>query len=256
MPKIIQFMLLTCILCALILPGCTSTPASPATLSPTLTARPSATPNLCLPGNIQIEAQKVHAIMRAFDDTNFVANLTPQQELGDLILQLEQYRRNTEDLVVPACLFTLKQAAVSYMNSVIGYLGYFMSGGDSDIIGELITISQQIRKAYNSELNLALTFGTPTVNAPTASITPTPYAIVTNDTQQGFNLRQAPAGDAYVVQILMPGATASVLGRNEAGDWLLVEYNGAQLWLNTSVATFNFTVRDLPVMTPTFTPTP
>jgi hypothetical protein len=254
MDKKIFFTVFSLFFGAILMIGCSSPPVrTEAQATPSVT--PSPTPDPCSPGPIQEQAHKVHDIMRVFNDIDYVANLTPQQQLGDLILQLEESRRNMEDLVVPDCVLALKQLAINYMNSVIGYMGYFMAGGDKDKIGQLIANSQQIGAAYSAELNRLLAFGTPTPMEPVVSPTPTAAATVTNDTQQGYNLRSAPALDADIIQLLMPGQSAPVLGRTEAGDWLLVDYEGEQLWLYTSVANLNVPLEGLPVMEPTPTAT-
>ncbi len=254
------FASLILILCAITILGCSTAGANSAANSATSTVTPTPsfppTPGPCAPGPIQVEAQKVHAVMRAFDDTHYVANLTPQDQLGDRILQLEEYRRNAEDLAVPECVLTLKQTSVAYMNSVIGYLGYFMGRGDNEMIAQMILNSQQIRTAYNAELTRLMTFGTPTPIVPFASLAPTLAAMINNDTHQGINLRSAPSLDADIIEFLLPGESAFVIGRTETGDWLLVEYNYQQLWVYASVVNLNVTVEELPVTMPTITPTP
>ncbi|HRE25509.1 MAG TPA: hypothetical protein PK954_02645, partial [Anaerolineales bacterium] len=46
------------------------------------------------------------------------------------------------------------------------------------------------------------------------------------------------------------GSSAKVLGRNEAGDWLAVDFNGQLGWVSTTVATFTGDDSALPVLAP------
>ncbi len=64
------------------------------------------------------------------------------------------------------------------------------------------------------------------------------------------NVRAAPNAEAQLLGTIDGGSSAKVVGRNEAGDWLAVDFNGQVGWVSTTVATFVGDDSTLPVLTP------
>lgn len=260
--KVIYCLLGICLVGS-ILAGCTSRstdtiqeePAGTGTPFATATPSLTPTPDLCSPGYVQQEAKKINDLMREFDDLTYVANLTPQQQLGEKILQLSEIRRNEEDVIVPECLDLLHDAAVDYMNAVISYLGAFMGGGSSDQVSQIIGASQNIRAYYNVEYARVQAIGTPTSNIPTP--TSTPFQImVTNKSGQGLNLRPEPLLTTNVTATLPAGESAPATAINETGEWLLITYNDEQLWVFAAYVKTEGDLDLLPIILPTATPSP
>lgn len=248
---------------ALLLAGCapesTAVPTISPTQSPIQTATPTVTttPNLCAPGNVQQQVALVHNLMREFDDTRDVANLTPQTQLGEMILKLSEIRRREEDVVVPSCVNDLHQSAVNYMNAVIGYLRLFMGGGDNTEIGRLIADSQSLRSFYDAERQRLNFSGTPMSIIP--SPTPTAFVVTaTNNTAQNLNLRDQPSLEGNVVASMKVAESAPALGVDETGKWILIEYNSQQVWVYAPFVSLNDFIEKLPkvMLTPSPTPSP
>lgn len=240
--------------------GCTANQTSTSTTSPTISPSDtpipyiSPTPDLCAPGNVQLQVPLVHSIMREFDDTRDVANLTPQTQLGDIILKLSEIRRREEDVVVPACLNDLHTAAVNYMNSVLGYLKAFMAGNGSTEIGKLITDSQSIQNFYEAERQRLMMTGTQVAIIP--SPTPTLFVVTaTNNTIQNLNLRDQPSTDGNIVGSLKVGESAPVYGKDETGKWIQVGFNDQRVWVFASFVSLNDFIEKLPVLSLTPVPT-
>jgi hypothetical protein len=112
----------------------------------------SASGNPCAPQNILVEVRKVYDRMHKFDDISFVANLTPQDQLADPVLKMQDVRYELEYVDVAECVAPLKQSAINYMNSVIIYLAHFMGGIDRQQVNLEITTSDQLRNTYDAEL--------------------------------------------------------------------------------------------------------
>ncbi|HEY60602.1 MAG TPA: hypothetical protein G4N92_07980 [Anaerolineae bacterium] len=80
---------------------------------------PMNTPAPCSKENILEEVGMIEKFMGEFDDINFVANLTQQEQLAGPILELQKVRRLVEYLELPSCLDTLKSSTIEYMDNVI-----------------------------------------------------------------------------------------------------------------------------------------
>ncbi len=70
------------------------------------------------------------------------------------------------------------------------------------------------------------------------------------------NLRSGPGAGYEILTQLEEGQTLEVSGRNEAGDWLAVVFEGEPGWLFLELATYNGSVEALQVITPPPSPTP
>jgi len=237
---------------------------------------PSATPDMCAPNNIRKEVKKVYDLMHEFDDTVYVASLTPQQQLSQILLLLQGVRRQTEMLDIAVCVGTLRLAAVNYQNATITYLAHFMGGSDRDQINLEMVDSQNLRKIYDIELSRQL--GVPYVPPPTSTPfptrtteqpTPTETVVtpggspgdmyVTNNNGTPANLRDRPAVEGKKIGELQVGERARILARTPIGDWILVEYKGVPnnlAWIFTQVVTLNVDIYKVPVIAPAPTATP
>lgn len=146
-------------------------PTETATLVSTATPiLPSPTPNPCSAGLIENEANRVHALMREFDDTAVLAQTTQlNQTTVSLVQDLQRIRRATEDLQVPPCTAKLKQAAIDYMNAMINLFAnalnfYFTYGPNADqraldsITGPLIQEAAARLQLYGAEYNRIMGF--------------------------------------------------------------------------------------------------
>src|SRR5687767_11937614 len=124
-------------------PIATTTSAAPSTI-PTITI--TATPDLCAPGNIRAEVDKVHRHMREFDDASTLAASIPREQLSASTADLQKIRREAEDEPVPPCLTTLKDHQVNHMNAVISTLIAFMGVDDPQAV-DCVDIVENSREA-------------------------------------------------------------------------------------------------------------
>jgi hypothetical protein len=161
---------------AVLLSACGTTPPA-AAVTPSATSIPAITdtPDPCAPENIEAEVQKVHSLMREFDDASSLAASRPREELADAIAELQRIRRAAEDQFTPHCLGDLKTYQVSHMNSVINTLIAFMGGSDQALVDQGIALAREQHDQYTLELArlLGLTIEPATV-VPLATETPTP----------------------------------------------------------------------------------
>jgi hypothetical protein len=110
------------------------------------------TPDPCAPENIEAEVQKIHTLMREFDDASTLAASRPREELAASIADLQRIRRDAEDQPTPSCLATLKTHQVSHMNSVINTLIAFMGGADKATVDQGIALARDQHDKYTLEL--------------------------------------------------------------------------------------------------------
>src|SRR4051812_323521 len=87
------------VLVALVSLAACGTPA-PGTVAPPAPATSTLTPNPCAPENVKAEAQKVHHLMREFDDASILASNTARTAISAPIAGLQRIRRDAEDLEV------------------------------------------------------------------------------------------------------------------------------------------------------------
>jgi uncharacterized protein YraI len=69
----------------------------------------------------------------------------------------------------------------------------------------------------------------------------------TNNGTSNVNIRNGPGTNREIVGIFSRGATANILGRNSAGDWLLVDVDGTQGWVFTSLFDVSCDIDSLPI---------
>jgi hypothetical protein len=238
-------------LVALLVSACGAATPSP---TPMPTETPTATPDPCSAGSISFFVQQANGLMREYDDTTYVANLTLQTQLGDMILKLQDIRRRTEDLELPVCLEQLKQNEIGYMNSVIQYLAIFMAGGDRTQVTEMIKNTQNLRASFDTEKQRLLNLGAQS----TITDTPLPSGQmqVSNPDGHALNLHREPSLTSTVEKLMKPGERVNALARTADGTWILVEYDGERLWVYADQVTLSGNTNALPVFAfPTTTPT-
>jgi uncharacterized lipoprotein YajG len=142
--------------------------------TPTATASVAVTTDLCAPGNIEAEVNKVHKHMREFDDTSTVAANMPQEQISNAIIDLQRIRREAEDEPIPSCLVSLKTYQIAHMNSVINTLVAFMGGSDQKIVDQYLALARQQHDQYTLELARVLGLTVVPATIPSASGTPPP----------------------------------------------------------------------------------
>ena len=132
------------IMLTLIITACGGKPAP--TPSSEAVATIAVTPDPCAQANLPAEIAKVDKHMREFDDYSTLASNTPNTQLLSLIPQMQQIRRDAEELEVPACLTTLKQIEIDDMNTVLQILIVFVNQTDPKKI-DVDTINAGISQA-------------------------------------------------------------------------------------------------------------
>lgn len=186
MKKQFRYMIWLVLLSALVLSACGNSPTqvveNPTTVVETPTPVPSITntPDLCAPQNIEAEVQKVHKLMREFDDGSSLAASVPTDQLSPVISNLQRIRRDAEDLPVPSCLIRLKTFQINHMNLVINTLinliQYANGTVSKDVIDQGIFLARQEHDKYTIELAsvLGLTPVVPPTAVETSTATPSP----------------------------------------------------------------------------------
>jgi len=270
------FILLTLsLLATIIISACGSSEQAPTkTPKPTKTSKatepaasplPTATPDPCAPENLPAEVEKVHKLMREFDDASLLASNTPIEQLNPSIADLQRIRRGAEDQPVPSCLTSLKQYQLAHMNTVINtmlyMLGYQGNDSDKEVLNQGIALARQQHDQYI--LELANVLGLTVVAAPTtasaqgtpeagATLAPSPV-VITNPGPTAVNLRNQPDLNAGNIGILDLGASAVVLGRTADALWYQVEFpgqTGQTAWVYASLVQLSDPTVELPVITP------
>lgn len=266
MKKPLFLLFILALIATIIISACGST-GQAATKSPTKTTQATepvsltATPDPCAPENLPAEVEKVHKLMREFDDASLLASNTPIEQLNPTIADLQRIRRDSEDQPVPSCLVTMKQYQLAHMNTVINTLLGFLSGADTEALNQGIALARQQHDQYT--LELAKVLGLTVVAAPTAApaqetpeagATPAPVPlVVTNAGPTAVNLRDQPDLNAGNIGILDLGASAVVLGRTADALWYQVEFPGQPgqtAWVYASLVQLSDPNAELLVVTP------
>ena len=268
MKKQLFFLLTLALIATLIISACgsseqapTKTPKPPKTSTATITT----TPDPCAPENIQAEVEKVHKLMREFDDASLLAPDIPREMLYPVISDLQRVRRDVEDLQVPSCLVTLQQYQLAHMNTVINVMVYLLRTGpdaNPEVVNQSIAQAKQQHDQY--VLELANVLGLTVVAAPTAApaqetpeagetSTPSPL-VITNPGPTSVNLRNQPDLNAGTIGILDIGASAAVLGRTADALWYQVEFPdqpGYTAWVYASLVQISDPNAELPTVNST-----
>lgn len=225
----------------------------------------TATPDPCAPENLPVEVEKVHKLMREFDDASLLAPDIPLEFLYPVISDLQRIRRDVEDLQVPSCLVTLQQYQLAHMNTVINVMVYLLRNGpdaNPEVVSQSIAQAKQQHDQYI--LELANVLGLTVVAAPTTAPTQgTPEAgatpasspvVVTNPGPTVVNLRDQPDLNAGAIGILDIGAGAVVLGRTADTLWYQVEFPGQPgytAWVYASLVQLSDPNAELPTVNST-----
>lgn len=220
--------------------GQTPTPSPTPTTLPTETPTPTFPPDPCEQENIGAEIQKVHRLMREFDDAATLSSYLTRDQLKPTIEEMQRIRRAAEDLTVPVCLKSMRELQVTHMNTFIQTLLIFMGGADQATVNQGIMLSRQLHTLYMAEMakqqGIVLP-STPTV-MPSPEVTPNPKAtptlqvptptvpVVTNMGPGGINIRLEPNLDGQAVNMLAVGQSALALGQTEDGSWIMIEVPG------------------------------
>jgi hypothetical protein len=257
MKTLSRFYLCGLLALVIFLAGCTA--KATATPAPTTVS----TPDPCAPANILVEVQKVHSLMREFDDASQVASLAPVAQMPTVIPPLQAIRRRAEDLQVPSCLLTLKSLQLTHMDAVINTMLVFMSGGNNpnrDALVQGIAQARTLHEHYNVELArlIGATYVPPVLTpASTATVAPgdptaTPVnASVKNEGTAPVNIRSQPDMNADTVGTLDAGQTIAATGKTADGSWIQVaDQAGNKAWVFASLVTVTGG-EALPVVTPT-----
>ena len=233
--------------CSLINPRPQTTP-TPVPSTPTI----SPTPEPCSQENIIEEMEYVQDLVNEFQDIAYVANFTPQTELVNPIMQLQNTRRKLQKLEVPDCLENVKNASLNYMNTTINYLAYFMGGETKENVDAGIQNSQVLWKVVLNEFSNALsTAGLAPEEIPGVSSGPPETSDTsiwaTNEGDAAINVRQEPNLDADIVSKFEPGMQAAVILRNDDGDWIQINLEGTIGWVFVENATISVPIEDVPL---------
>jgi hypothetical protein len=91
-----------------------------------------------------------------------------------------------------------------------------------------------------------------TQRAVSGSFTVTPAGVaVTATTLPNLNFRPQPALTTTPIGVVPAGTTVPVLGRDQAGEWLLVSYGGERGWIAGWLASVDGSLANVPVATAT-----
>lgn len=77
---------------------------------------------------------------------------------------------------------------------------------------------------------------------------PAPTCSITNDTANNINIRSGSSTDTEIVETLTAGDNAIATARNEAGDWLQIDYNDTTGWVYQPLISTDCNVNDLDVL--------
>ena len=93
---------------------------------------------------------------------------------------------------------------------------------------------------------------TPTATAtPTATVVPEKVVITVNSFGQRLNVRAGPSTEFEIVAKAVTGVTFNGIGRNEAGDWILIaiaDLPSGSGWVSASFVTSDRPLDELPVV--------
>jgi hypothetical protein len=226
------------------------TPAA-ATPSP----QPIPTHDPCSAENIAAEVEDLQALVNSFQDGMNIANNTDVNLLIYPILRLQEIQEEIRRIKVPTCLAGLKETSVQYSISVINYLLIFMNTQDpnSEDLAAAIQNSQQLWQEVIRNFNSVLTTSglTPQELPELNQVIPESEDIeplLINEGPGTVNVRAAPNLDAKVLAMLKAGNQAQILGKNEAGDWIQVNFEGTLGWVFAETVTISVPIDDLPVI--------
>lgn len=246
-------------LAAILLAACSQTATPTTANSATLNTQPAnvATADPCDKATLPDTVKAFTDLTREFDDTSYVASFTPQGQLANVILNLQDVRRRVQTLDTPDCLKTLRKYQIDYMNGVITALVHFLGGAKGDQVQAEIGATRTLRAKYDKELAgvLGITFVAPTGQPQPSALpgTPGPQATTDNSDINGTPLPDTPtpgaatatgdpaqtatsepAGTATLVTVVVTVTQRANLRRGPGTDFALVATLGAN---DTATAT-------------------
>jgi hypothetical protein len=216
---------------------------------------PTATPDPCSAENIAAEVEDLQALVNSFQDGMNIANNTDVNLLIYPILRLQEIQEEIRRIKVPTCLAGLKETSVQYSISVINFLLIFMNTQDpnSEELATAIQNSQQLWQEVIRNFNSVFTTAgmTPQELPELKPVIPDSEGIgsmLINEGPGTVNVRAEPNLDAEVLATLEAGSQAQVLGKNEAGDWVQINFKGTLGWVFAEEVSISMLVGDLPVI--------
>ncbi len=140
------------------------------TASPIASPSPAFQMDPCNAANLPATIKPLNDLVRQFDDYASLAQYVSQPVVVNMIPRMQKIRRDAQDVAAPSCITTLKQLALSYMESVLQMLLTFGSTHpDAATLATSIVSARQYRQQYDSEI-ARLTGSTPP--APSATLPP------------------------------------------------------------------------------------
>jgi len=145
-----------------------------------------------------------------------------------VILEMQKFQSEAEELDVPACLVKLQEEQLNFMQTVTAVMTNFMGGMTGDQLQQQIMFSRNTRTNHEVELGKLLGYEyhtptpwpTPTATQVTPTSTPAPVTVTTSKDVDVF---QGPGTDFPKIGVFLTGQQANVIRRSEAFNWVLVE---------------------------------
>lgn len=108
---------------------------------------PTQTPDPCSASELVKYAEAIEDVSRRFDDAYNLANNTSRMSLSPVIGDLQEIRRDAQDLDVPRCALDTKTNLVNYMDAIIdAFLAFLAQEPDSVVSGRFSTASNYYGK--------------------------------------------------------------------------------------------------------------
>jgi hypothetical protein len=106
----------------------------------------------CGINRLQASSKAISSLLTRFSDELQVANSTPRMSLAGPVSNLQQIKRETDDLVVPACLDMAKGYAVgSMVDGINGFIA-FMGQEDNSVVTSHLNSATSQAQYFQDEL--------------------------------------------------------------------------------------------------------
>lgn len=232
------------------------TPEEPTPVPPT--PMPTATPDPCAPENLMEEMEELVDLINIYQDIELIAGVTNQTDLTMPLLELQESRRNLQNYEVPVCLEPIKTASINYMiQNTLAYVSFMAARNDEERANAVQALenTQPLWQIVLGEVNKILSENDlieetlPSIDSSDPSATDSGI-FITNIEEQGVNVRSQPDLDASIIASFEPGMQAIGLGRDEAGDWVLINLDGIIGWVYAEMIEATEPIEDLPISDP------